>query len=123
VFQPGDIVEFDNLIAGKRKWHLCVNADRWFLNLNSPKDRAYPGDLEVDCAALPGIPATVSGKSIISCNMVLRMPDEKLGRCRPQKVGTVSVATAQDITAHVRGLRVLSVIEKKPILDGLGGVA
>lgn len=65
MFKPGDIVAFKSPVAGYRKWHLCVNDVGWFLHLNSPKDRKYKGDLEIECGELPGVPHTESGKSVV----------------------------------------------------------
>jgi hypothetical protein len=120
-FQAGDIVGFQSPTAGYRKWHLCVNADGWFLHLNSPKGDLRPSDVELDCSELPGIPPTESGKSLVSCNMVLRMRADQLELFEASKDGEITKETGEKVLAHVLTNRVLSALEKRPIIEGLGG--
>lgn len=119
LFHPGDIVGFHSPVAGKRKWHLCVNAAGWFLHLNSPKERLRKGELEINCEELPGVPHTNSGKSIVSCTMVLRLTADRLELFGAEKEGAIGTETATAILAHIKAAGVLSPFEKGPVIEGL----
>ena len=110
---------FRSLTAGKHKWHLCVSAGGCFLYLNSPKERAYAGDLEIDCSALAGVPPTESGKSIIACSAVVRMSERQLTICQARRVGRASVEVLRELLDHVLASRVLSREEKAIVTQGL----
>lgn len=109
-------------LAGYRKWHLCVNDAGWFLHLNSPKDKLRKGELEIECDELPGVPHTSSGKSIVSCTMVLRLTADKLALFQAEKDGAIGIATAAAILAHVKATPALSAVEKRPVIEGLSAI-
>ena len=120
MFSTGDIVGFKSAIAGKHKFHLCVSFSNCFLFINSPKPKWFPGDFEVDCASVPGVTPTASGKSIVACNAVVRMTDAELRKCGAKKVGQMPVATIAAILLFVEESPVLSAADKRAVLDGLG---
>jgi hypothetical protein len=119
LFEPGDIVGFKSFTASKHKWHLCINVSGGFLFLNSPKDRVYPGDLEIDCAAVDGVAPTETGKSIISCNAVIRMTARQLDLCGAKRVGCLRKEELMELRDHAEASRVLSIEDKRIIREGL----
>lgn len=122
LFQAGEIVHFLSLTAGKPKWHLCVQTS-CFLFLNSPKHQIYAGELVVDCAALPGVPPTPSGKSVISCTPIVRMSDRQLNTCEAKLVGRIDAFTIATLLDYVRNSRDVKGWDRSTILSGFSGTA
>lgn len=120
MFKPGDVVAFYNEVAGKRKYHLCISLNGCFLFLNSPKLKMYPGDVEFDCAEFPFLPATQTGKSIVSCNTVLKFSNADLYAMKAQAVGAVKPALLRLLVAVIEESEILSDEEREAALDGLG---
>lgn len=120
MFEPGDVVRFTSVEAGKTKYHICVHLDGWFLFLNSPKQRAYRGDLVVPCSEIPFIPPTPSGDSIISCSLVMHKTATELRTAKAVRVGSISVALLRKILIFVENSPALSEEEKEKVLEGLG---
>jgi hypothetical protein len=87
--------------------------------LNSPKKKIRPGDLYVDSARLPGIPATPSGKSVICCTLVMQKTDAELRAVRASYKGTCNAALLREIIRFAEGCPVLSDEEKSAVIDGL----
>jgi hypothetical protein len=55
VFRIGDVVRFESVVAGKRKFHLCISVRNQFIFLNSPKPKSFVGDFAIDCAHISGL--------------------------------------------------------------------
>lgn len=120
MFKPGDVVRFVSSEAGKTKYHLCVHLNGWFLFLNSPKKRAYRGDMVVSCKEIPCITPTNSGDSVISCSLVMHKTNAQLKAAKATHLGSVSVGLLRRIIHFVENCSVLSEEEKEKILEGLG---
>ena len=79
--KSGDIVKIFAPIAGYDKYHFCVaipengNAGS-FLFLNS--DPNFKDCLSVDCAKIPFLPVSETGKTAISFSIMMRYNDDKL---------------------------------------------
>lgn len=106
--------------AGKVKYHLCVHLNGRFIFLNSPKSKAFRGDLVVPCSEIPCVPATPSGYSVISCNLVMHKTNAQLKAAKAVCLGSVSVSLLRKVLQFVEDSPVLSDEEKDQILDGLG---
>jgi hypothetical protein len=115
---PGDVVGFVSDEAGKHKFHLCVCPTGKYLFINSPKPRSYPGDFHVPSAEVP-LPPTPEGYSIVSCTVLMSIPDAELAKRKAATKGKVSSSVLKDLIAFVEGLTVLSQDEKDAIIDGL----
>lgn len=80
--KTGDIVMIYAPVAGKPKYHVCVlipegeRAGR-FLFLNS--DPAYRDCLEINCARIPFLPPSRTGKTAISFSLLVRLHAGKAG--------------------------------------------
>lgn len=120
MFEPGDVVEFYSDVAGKPKYHLCLSLDACYFFMNSPKARAYPGDMIIPCAEVPFLPATPSGDSIVSCSMLLRFTEDELIFYGARKRGRVSNAILLQLLQFVENSTVLSDEDKAIVLMGLG---
>lgn len=120
MFRPGDVVAFYSHVAGKRKFHLCISLNDCFLFLNSPKAKTYPGDLEVDCAEFPFLDVTASGRSIVSCSMVLTFTKTELQKAKATKVGEAKRGLMLKILKEIEDSALLSEAEREAVLEGLG---
>lgn len=107
MYRPGEVVRFNNLSLGKLKYHLCISVGGHFLFINSPKPKSYLGDFVVSCQELPFLPATESGKSVISCNLVMRKDDQELRHLKATKMGKV---------AHGLLVELLKFVEASPVI-------
>jgi len=119
-FLAGDVIGFYSSVAGKHKFHLCLGLGGTFLFINTPKSKQFLGDLVVDCSEIPCINPTASGKSVISCSMVIRMTAAELAHCKAKKHGAVSHQLLQKLLKFVEASPVLSPEDKEAILDGIG---
>ena len=120
MFKPGDVVQFYSLGAQKQKYHLCLSLRGKFLYINSPKPRTFRGDFVVSCDEIPCLETTTSGKSVISCSMVLTLSDAELTHHGARKLGSVSRALLIDLIKFVEASPVLSAEDRDAILDELG---
>lgn len=120
MFSIGEIILFHNPVAGKNKLHLCVSFNNHFLFVNSPKAKTFFGDFEFDSSTMKGVPPTPSGRSIVSCNIVLQYTDAELRNMRARSVGSLDPETIRDLLSFVEGLETLAPDDRNAILDGLG---
>ena len=119
-FVAGDVIDFYSSVAVKHKFHLCLGFGGTFLFINTPKPKQFLGDLIVDCAEIPCLRPTPSGKSVISCSMVIRMTRAELAHCKAKKLGVVSPQLLRRLLKFVEASPVLSPEDKEAILDGIG---
>src|SRR5258707_4367573 len=89
MFSPGDVIGFWSDVAGKDKFHLCIHPDGLFLFINSPKEKAYPGDFNLPCSDITCLDPTPEGYSIFSCTHLIRQTDSELKKLKARKKGTV----------------------------------
>lgn len=120
MFAVGDVVAFWSTEAKKRKYHLCISFGGHYLFINSPKPQPFPGDFVVDCSELPFLTPTPSGKSIISCNLVMRFSASDLIQYDAKRLGAVSPAVLNALIKFVMSTPVLSQDEKSAILNAAG---
>ena len=117
-YAAGDVIGFYSEVASKHKFHLCVGGCH-FLLLNSPKTRQFPGDLVVRCSEIPCLEPTATGKSVVSCSMVVTMTESELVHCRASKKGVAEVSLLPDLAKFIEASPVLSQDDKDKVLDGL----
>jgi hypothetical protein len=120
MFGTGDVIAFWSDEAGKRKYHLCISLDGHYVFLNSPKVTAYPGDYLVPCSDIPGVPATPSGMSVISCTLVMKKSDDDLKACQAKRLGVVKKTLLSDLAKFVMASQVLTEDEKEAFLHAAG---
>jgi hypothetical protein len=120
MFAVGDVVAFWSTEAKKRKYHLCISFNGHYLFINSPKRQPFPGDFVVDCSELPFLTPTPSGKSIISCNLVMHFSAAELKLCDAKRLGAVTPELLGALVNFVMSSPVLSQNEKDSILDAAG---
>jgi hypothetical protein len=120
MYSPGDVVRFHSYVAGEKKYHLCISLRGHFLFVNSPKTKTFRGDFVVPCTDIPCLDPTDSGKSIISCSVLVRMSDEELRHVEAKKLGVCAPRILRDLIKFVEQSPVLSPDEKDAIIDELG---
>ena len=81
-FSIGEIVHFHSARAGYAKYHLCVRESSLtetacFLFFNS-KDKGHKDDFILADTEVPGLPASPTGLSIISCSTIVRVNAHQL---------------------------------------------
>jgi hypothetical protein len=118
--KPGEVYRLRSGIANKPKFHLCVSVGGCFLFLNSPKPKSFVGDLEVDCAELPFLPATPSGKSVVSCSLPVLIREGEL-RTKAELLGEAPRSLLLRIFEFVEDADYLSEEDRELILSGLDG--
>jgi len=118
--KPGEVYRF---ISGqhvvKPKYHLCVSVGGAFLFLNSPKPKRFDGDLNVDGAHLPFLPATPEGFSVLSCATIIRMTAADLRKAKAELLGQAPRAVLVMICDFVEDAEFLTEEERELILSGL----
>lgn len=120
MFDPGDVVSFRSIEAGKLKHHLCISLNGHYLFINSPKTNNYPGDFVFECAKMPFIPPTASGDSIISCTLIMKKSNADLKRGRAEKKGSIPVDLLRDLMSFIENSPVITDEDREEILEGLG---
>lgn len=120
MFRIGDVVRFESVVAGKRKFHLCVSLQNHFIFLNSPKRKSFVGDFAIDCADIAGLTPTASGKSIAACNLVLNYTDEQLHAISARKVGEVGREAMRGLFYFLENATTIDAETRDALLDGLG---
>lgn len=120
MFSPGEVVRFRSYVAGKTKYHLCISIRGAFLFVNSPKEKTYAGDFIVSCTEFPFLEPTESGKSVISCSLLVKMTEAELSHTRACCIGKVSPKLLREVIKFVEGSPVLSPEDKDFVLDELG---
>lgn len=119
MFSPGDVIGFHSDTAGKHKYHLCIHQDGLFLFINSPKQKSFPGDFEIQSVEIACLPATPEGHSIISCTHLIKQTDAELKKLKAKKYGSVDNKALIRLIAFVEKTPVLSDEDKDAIIEGL----
>lgn len=111
MFEAGEVVRFYSPTAGKEKFHLCLGTRGElpvfaFLHLNS--GAGFRGDYVLDDGAIPGLPTSPTGKTIVSFSIVVQMTTEKLTKFGAVKTGTIDPHLAGELAGFAKSLTVLS---------------
>lgn len=104
MFAVGDIIQIFSPIAGYNKYHLCISvgtdgAASKFLFLNS--DPSFQGTYAIKCDKVPCIPASDTGFTAFSFNLLVRYNNHQLGIFKAQKLGELDKGLAADLLAFV----------------------
>ena len=70
----------------------------------------------VSCSEIDCLPPTESGKSVISCSLLISMTDAELKHLKAEKIGSVSFGLLRRLTMFVEGSPVLSAEDKDAII-------
>lgn len=120
MFKTGQVVRFRSDVAQKQKYHLCISMDDHFIFLNSPKNKRFIGDFEINSSDIDGLKPTPEGKSIASCSMVMQFTKQQLIDYNATCVGRVNQSVLSELLLFVEGLTTIETETKNKIIDGLG---
>ena len=122
----GDIVRIFAPVAGYDKYHLCLKVSddagaATFIYLNS--EGGFADLFGVDCARVPCLPASATGKTHFSFGMLPRFNDNQLRLYKATKMGEIDPALASDLLAFAQTLKTLSKPEKVLVVNALASMA
>lgn len=122
----GDIVRIHVPTIGKKKYHLCVcvgdgGAASQFLFLNS--EEYFEGVYVMECARVPCLPPSDTGKTVFSFNDIPRYNDRQLGLFQAHKMGELPPDVAAELIPFVREVEVLNRAQRETILTALTVIA
>ena len=104
MFEVGDIVEIFSPIASKKKYHLCVCGlsevgIRQFFFLNSGD--GYEAEFILEDGAIEGLPISPTGKTVISCSLIVKYNQRQLSLYKARKLSTLDKTIAADLRDFV----------------------
>jgi hypothetical protein len=122
MFEIGDIVQIFAPQAGRDKYHLCVSvgkdgAAHQFLYLNS--DPTFEQTFVCDCAKIPCLPESKTGKTAISFAMLPRYNDNQLKLFKATKLGELNPALAVEVHKVAKTATTMTSAERKIVLTAL----
>lgn len=122
MFQVGDIAMIYSPLAGKKKYHLCVccaneHGVERFLFINS--GAGYQADFVLNDADIGCLPESPTGKSVISCSMVVRFTQEQLKSYGAKKLGDLDWAILGALAVFLEQSPALSREERQPIVRSI----
>lgn len=124
MFAVGDVVELFAPQAGHKKYHVCIcvnpGAAHQFLYLNS--DPSFAGTIAFDCARIPCIPASKTGKTVFTFAHLPRYNDNQLKLYNAKKLGVLDKQVASDVIAFVATVKTLNKADKAMVTAGLAAI-
>jgi hypothetical protein len=109
-FEVGDIVFFENAVAGKAKYHFCfvfndVNSKYGFMFLNS--EGVFEDHFVVDCTRIPNMPKSRSGQTVFSCPTVMHKTKAEISRLNPERMCRLPADVALELLSFSYGIETL----------------
>jgi hypothetical protein len=124
MFSVGDIVEMFSPQAGKKKYHVCIcvntGAAHQFIYLNS--DPSFEGTIAFDCARIPCLPQSDTGRSAFSFALMPRLNDRQLKLYKAKKLGVLDVSVAKEVLEFVATVKTITTAERKMVSAGLTAI-
>lgn len=122
MFVPGDVIEMFAPQAGYEKYFLCVcgsnaNGVLRFFYINSGD--GYEGDFSYNDTELPYLPASPTGKSVISTSYLLIYSEKELKLYRARRLGTLSTDIVSVLVSELPKVRKLPPQDRKLAVSGL----
>jgi hypothetical protein len=118
----GDIVGILAPTTGYRKYHICIlvgkdGAASQFLFLNS--DPSFDGTYAVDCARVPCLPPSKTGKTVVSFAMLPRYNDRQLALYKAEKLGVLDAKLAGELYDFAKTVPTLTGRDRRIVLEAL----
>lgn len=122
MFAIGEIAQVYSPIAGKKKFHLCVccaneHGVERFLFINS--GAGYEGDFILDDTEIKCLPDSPTGKSVVSCSLVVRYSSEQLKKYNAKKLGDLDFEILAKLALFFNKTTVLSKEDRDPVAGSL----
>lgn len=104
----GNIVEYHNPQAGKKKYHLCVRSclpdeAACFLFINSKS--GYEADCVLPSGSFPCLPPSPTGQSVVSFSLLVRANERQLALFSAVVIGDCPAAVAATLEAFCRDIK------------------
>lgn len=124
-YTPGDIVLFESAVAGKMKFHLCIcvgdDGLQSFIFLNS--EGGFRDQFEIDCARIPGMNPSATGRTVFDCPTIHRKSDAKLAGLRAKLICTLPKDVAADFLVFARGISSMTAADKGALIAMLEAIS
>jgi hypothetical protein len=122
MFDVGDIVQIYAPTAGKKKYHLCVccaNEDgiEKFLFINSGD--GYEADFVVRDQDIDCLPQSPTGKSVISCSLVVRYTQRQLQLYKALRLGELDAAILTELNDFIAQSPALSKETREEVVTSI----
>lgn len=126
MFNVGDVVEIFAPTAGKKKYHLCVCCANdagvvQFFFINSGD--GYEADFVLADGQIGDLPESPTGKSVISCSIIVRYTPNQMTLYKAKKIGTIEAGIASDLADFISTSRALPKKDRAGIATALGEYA
>lgn len=122
MFEVGDVVRFFSPTASKEKFHLCLGQSEQgpvfvFLHLNSRS--GFKGDCILDDGAIPGLPKSPTGETVVSFSNLVRMNEERLLKFGATKTGRIESEVAGELVPFAKTVASLNRNEQSLVIAAL----
>lgn len=126
MFAIGDIVRIFAPVAGRKKFHLCVDvgsdeAASRYIYLNSNPD--YASCYSVPCERVPCIEPSETGQTAFSFSMLPRYSLLQLKTYKAEKVGELDSTLASELLEFAATVRALTKAELRIVTEALTVIA
>lgn len=120
--QPGDIVLFQNAVAGKLKFHLCICIDastdlHSLIFLNS--EGGFRDQFEIDCGRLPEMKESRTGRTVFDCPTVHRKRAEQIAKLNPKPICRLTKDVAAEFLEFARSISSMTKNDKAALIGML----
>lgn len=122
MFAPGDVIEMFAPQVGTKKYLLCVcamndkNVQRFFF-INSGS--GYEGDFPYPDKDFAYLPASPTGKSVVSCSYLLIHSEKELKLFQAKRLGAIAPHIVKDLLAGMPKVRKLPPPDRALAIAGL----
>jgi len=125
-YAPGDIVRFENAVAGKVKFHLCIcvvaeSTVHSFIFLNS-EGAGFRDQFAIDCDRIPDLPKSRTGQTVFDCPTVHRKSADQLSRLRPKLVCKLPKDVAAEFVPFAKRVSSMTGRDQNSLLSMLADV-
>jgi hypothetical protein len=126
MFAIGDIIQIFAPQAGHTKYHLSIlvgtsSTASQLLYLNS--DPNFEQTFVVDCARVPCLPPSKTGKTAFSFALLPRYNDRQLVLYKAKKLGVLDATLAKELHGFAATVSTLNAAERKIVLAALAKIA
>lgn len=120
--RPGDIVEIYSAQAGYPKYHLCIEPDTGneaakFLFLNS--EGGYEDEYVIPDRLIPFLPASPTGESVVSCNVIVRINQRQRWLFNARVLGQIDKTVAAGLRVHAEQCMSLPASDRHAVVNAL----
>ena len=125
MIEPGDVIEFRNRSAGKRKFHVCVCIGKVdgiykFLMINSKS--GFKSDVVFQDGVINGLPTSPTGKTVVSLSQIHRIKSEKFPIWQPKAISVIPKHVVIEIRKHALEMKSLTKSDREWLISKLDDI-